>query len=59
MYVHIGIIGRVRTTQLSLALFVIISDSVTLGERAYNNYTLFVSPFDALDPLLRGGESTN
>ena len=36
MYVHIGIIGRDKTTQLILALFVIISDSVTLGERAYN-----------------------
>ena len=38
MYVHIGIVGRDRTTQLSLALFVIVSDSVTLGERAYNNW---------------------
>ena len=38
MYVHIGIIGRDRTTQLSLALLVIVSDSVTLGERAYNNW---------------------
>ena len=37
MYVHIGIVERDRTTQLSLALFVIISDSVTLGERAYNS----------------------
>ena len=37
MYVHIGIVGRDRTTQLILALFVIISDSVTLGERAYNS----------------------
>ena len=31
MYVHIGIVGRDRTTQLSLALLVIVSDSVTLG----------------------------
>ena len=38
MYVHIGIVGRDRTTQLSLALFVIVSDSVTLGERAYNGW---------------------
>ena len=38
MYVHIGIIGRDKTTQLSLALFVIVSDSVTLGERAYNKW---------------------
>ena len=37
MHVHIGIIGRDKTTQLSLALFVIVSDSVTLGERAYNS----------------------
>ena len=36
MYVHIGIVGRDRTTQLSLALLVIVSDSVTLGERTYN-----------------------
>ena len=36
MYVYIGIIGRDKTTQLTLALFVIVSDSVPLGERAYN-----------------------
>ena len=37
MYIHMGIIGRDKTIQLSLALFVIVSDSVTLGERAYNS----------------------
>ena len=39
MYVHIGIIGRDRTIQLSLALLVIVSDSITLGERAYNTHS--------------------
>ena len=43
MYVHIGIIGRDKTTQLSLALFVIVSDSVTLGERAYNSLHYFLT----------------
>ena len=43
MYVYIEIIGRDKTTQLSLALFVIVSDSVTLGERAYNNWFREVS----------------
>ena len=45
MYVYIGIVGRDRTTQHSLALLVIVSDSVTLGERAYNNYNRFIPDF--------------
>ena len=44
MYVHIGIIGRDKTIQFSLALFVIVSNSVTLGERAYNKFTGWVVP---------------